>query len=79
MQIIEFVGSRTLPDRGPPSVPAWVWEEFRKSVSYREFRIRQWQEARDGPRRGFLQHEIKRAEITLGQWIGRIKEIEANG
>lgn len=65
------------PKLPPKSIPAWVWERFLKAVRYRESVL----ERREGatsktPYWHFLGHELKRSEIDIGLWIGRMMEIE---
>ena len=65
------------PKLPPRAIPAWVWERFLKAVRYREGVLdrRQTAEAKT-PYWHFLGHELKRSEIDIGLWIGRMMEIE---
>jgi hypothetical protein len=54
-----------------------VWEKFLAAIAYREFRLTQQQAEKLGTRfAGWLPHEIKRAEVEIGLWLGRMKEAE---
>lgn len=75
--MIKFPPRAAFPKLGPSSIPPWVWEKFLELVVYREYRAQQRETIETGTRFWhFLGHEIKRAELDLGLWIGRMKEME---
>jgi len=79
-QPIRFPLVAHFPKDPPRKVLPWVWEQFLEAVSYREalFRRRVEEAVRSGNKRTgywhFLGHEIKRTEIAIGLWLGRMKE-----
>lgn len=65
------------PKRGPKNVPEWVWGRFLNAVRYREVLQGKALVAPAGSAYGYyLGHEIKRTEIEIGLWLGRMMEME---
>lgn len=77
VQFVPFPPATAFPKNPPKGIRPWVWEKFLEMVSYREYRLEQALPADPGTRFAhFLGHEIKRAEIDIGLWLGRMKEAE---
>lgn len=65
------------PKLPPRAIPPWVWERFLKALRYLEsLRARRDVTSANTPYWHFLGHEIKRTEIEVGLWLGRMMEIE---
>jgi hypothetical protein len=57
-----------------------VWVTFREAVAYLDsVKSRRAKAEKHTPYWHFLGHEIKRAEIDVGLWLGRMKETADEG
>lgn len=72
-----FPQAAAFPKRGPKAIPEWVWGRFLNAVHYREALLHRAEGAeKHTPYSAYLYHEIKRTEIDIGLWIGRMQEME---
>lgn len=71
----QFPQAADFPEEPPRGVLSSVWARFLGAVQYRESLLERRAAAATGtPYWQFLGYEIKRAEIDIGLWLGRMME-----